>query len=66
MRALIVVALLALAGCAASGDRSYHAAGSASTVADRMGSGANAQKSGEPVKSGSALTSDLLARPGRL
>ena len=67
MRALIVVTLLALTGCAALTDRSDKASTpSSAAVADRMGAQANAKKSGDPVKSGAALTSDPLARPGRI
>ena len=68
MRALIVVTLLALTGCAATGGRSYEASNSpvaSPSVADRMGAQTSAKKSGGPVKTGAAVTTDILARPGR-
>ena len=68
MRALIVVTLLALTGCAATGGRSYVASNSSvasPSVSDRAGGQTSAPKSGNTVKSGAALTPALLARPGR-
>ena len=66
MRAFIVVTLLTLTGCAALSDHGYQASTPSSTVGDRMGAQASAKKTGDPVKSGAALTSSPLARPGRL
>ena len=68
MRALIVVTLLALTGCAAVGGRSYEAWSTpvaSPSVADRTGARASAPKSGNTVKSGAVLTPALLERPGR-
>jgi hypothetical protein len=68
MRALIVVTLLALTGCAATGGRSYEASNTPAatpSVADRTGAQASAPKSGNAVKSGAVLTPALLERPGR-
>ena len=68
MRTLMVVTLLVLAGCAAPAGRSYEASNSSianTSVSDRTHTQASASKIGEPVKSGTAATTDPMARPGR-
>ena len=69
MRTLIVVVtLLALTGCAALEGRSYQASNTPvanPSVADPAGAQTSAQKSGDAVKTGAALTPALLERLGR-
>ncbi len=72
MRTLIVIALLALTGCAAQASRNHQASntpvpvsGPSDSVSDRTGAQASSKKSGNPIVKSRVGTPDLLAVPGR-